>query len=96
MLVSGKKVLEDISFNIDERDFLTIIDPNGSGKTTLIKAILNIVPHSGEVEIFEKTAKNKCLTSSYYLDLASGATIIMVSVFIFLATLFIRPLLKKT
>ncbi len=50
--LGGKKILEGISFFIDEGDFLIIIGPNGSGKTTLIKAVLNLVPYSGEVKIF--------------------------------------------
>ncbi|MDA9817945.1 ATP-binding cassette domain-containing protein [Flavobacteriaceae bacterium] len=41
-------ILEDISFKIDESDFITIIGPNGAGKTTLLKIILNIIkPTSG-------------------------------------------------
>ena len=44
------KVLENISFSIEERDFLAIIGPNGSGKTTLIKILLGFLePISGSV-----------------------------------------------
>ncbi len=52
--LSGKRILENISFSIDEGDFLIIIGPNGSGKTTLIKAVLNLVSYTGEVKIFGK------------------------------------------
>ncbi|MGM0365222.1 MAG: metal ABC transporter ATP-binding protein [Actinomycetota bacterium] len=54
--LGGKKILENISFSIDEGDFLIIIGPNGSGKTTLIKAVLNLVARSGEIKIFGKPA----------------------------------------
>lgn len=37
-----KKVLDDISFNVEEGDFISILGPNGSGKTTLMKAILGV------------------------------------------------------
>lgn len=54
--LGNKKILEDITFSIDEGDFLIIIGPNGSGKTTLIKAILNLVPYSGQIKVFGKAA----------------------------------------
>ncbi|MFI3260128.1 MAG: ABC transporter ATP-binding protein [bacterium] len=37
-----KKVLDDISFKIEETDILALIGPNGAGKTTLIKIILGL------------------------------------------------------
>jgi len=37
-----KKVIKDISFNVDEGDILGFIGPNGSGKTTTIKMILGM------------------------------------------------------
>ncbi len=43
-------VLEDVSMDIGENDFLLIIGPNGGGKTTLLKIILGIIkPWSGQV-----------------------------------------------
>ncbi|MEA3328255.1 MAG: ABC transporter ATP-binding protein [Candidatus Omnitrophota bacterium] len=45
-----KTVLKDISFNINEGDFVGIIGPNGSGKSTLIRAISRVLrPFSGEI-----------------------------------------------
>jgi len=45
--------LEDISFQIEEGDFVGIIGPNGSGKTTILKLILGIFePSQGTVDIF--------------------------------------------
>ena len=41
--------LEGVSLDIYPTDFLGIIGPNGGGKTTLVKAILETLPHSGEV-----------------------------------------------
>ena len=46
------QVLKDVSFYIQQGDFLAIIGPNGSGKTTLIKIILGLIkPSSGEIQI---------------------------------------------
>ncbi|MDZ7838954.1 MAG: ATP-binding cassette domain-containing protein [Actinomycetota bacterium] len=56
--LGNKRVLEDITFSIDQGDFLIIIGPNGSGKTTLIKAVMNLVPHTGQIKIFGKPAPN--------------------------------------
>ena len=42
------KVLKDIQLEVIPGRITGIIGPNGAGKSTLIKAILNIVPHSGE------------------------------------------------
>ncbi|NLA77999.1 MAG: metal ABC transporter ATP-binding protein [Erysipelothrix sp.] len=36
--------VQDVSFHIENNDFLAIVGPNGSGKTTLMKAILGLVP----------------------------------------------------
>ena len=47
-------VLEDINFEIFERDFIGVIGPNGGGKTTLLKAILGLLkPTAGKI-IFRK------------------------------------------
>lgn len=53
--------ISDISFDVEDGEYLGIIGPNGGGKSTLLKAILGLVPlSSGTVEIYgEKTNKNK-------------------------------------
>jgi zinc transport system ATP-binding protein len=46
-------VLEDVSFSVNERDFIGVIGPNGGGKTTLLKVILGLIrPVRGEI-VFE-------------------------------------------
>lgn len=51
-------VLKDVSFHIQQGDFLALIGPNGSGKTTLVKVILGLLkPSSGEVQIFKKAVE---------------------------------------
>jgi ABC-type branched-subunit amino acid transport system ATPase component len=42
-------IIQDVSFNVDEGDFVAIVGPNGSGKSTLVKSIL------GLTNIFEGT-----------------------------------------
>ena len=43
-----KKIISsNISFSVNEGDYLCIVGDNGSGKTTLMKAILGLVPPAG-------------------------------------------------
>ena len=47
------QVLKNISFKVEEGDFLALLGPNGSGKSTLLKIILGLLkPMSGEVKLF--------------------------------------------
>ncbi len=50
---NGFPVLEDISFSIQEGDFVAVIGPNGSGKTTLAKLLLGMLaPQKGTIQLF--------------------------------------------
>ena len=42
----GYDVVSNVSFDLEEGDFLAVVGENGSGKSTLIKAILGLVPLS--------------------------------------------------
>ena len=44
-----KRVVSNISFELEPRDVLVVLGPNGAGKTTLLRAILNLIPHEGKV-----------------------------------------------
>ena len=55
----GVNVLEDLSFDIQEKDFIAIIGANGSGKSTLLKLILRELNSSnGEIFISDTNIKN--------------------------------------
>ena len=46
----GKSVISDLSFSIDNGDYLCIVGENGAGKSTLMKTILGLkAPMSGEI-----------------------------------------------
>jgi ABC-type Mn2+/Zn2+ transport system ATPase subunit len=50
----GNTVLEDISFEVEKGDVVSIIGPNGSGKTTLVRAMLGLIEHKGSIELDAK------------------------------------------
>lgn len=51
-----RAIVHGVSFTIEEGESVAIIGPNGSGKTVLLKAMLGILPHSGEVLWRARTA----------------------------------------
>ncbi len=52
------RVLEDVSFDVNDKELVAIIGPNGGGKSTLLKLILGLLePKSGEIKVFGKDPK---------------------------------------
>jgi ABC-type nitrate/sulfonate/bicarbonate transport system ATPase subunit len=48
----GVQALRDISFEVNDNEFITIIGPSGCGKTTLLRIIAGLIPYNrGEVTI---------------------------------------------
>lgn len=45
----GAEAISNITFDVEEGDYVGIVGPNGSGKTTLIKALLGLVEFDGKV-----------------------------------------------
>ena len=55
----NENVIENISFTVNDKDFIIVVGKNGAGKSTLIKGILGLIkPVSGEI-IFDKSLKRK-------------------------------------
>lgn len=48
--VQDRTILEDVSFKVKRGTTLAIVGPNGAGKTMLFRALLGLVPHTGEVK----------------------------------------------
>lgn len=54
-----RSVLEHISFNVHQGDYLGLVGPNGAGKTTLLKIMLGLLrPNSGQVRLFGQNITN--------------------------------------
>ena len=48
--LGGRKVLKNISLDIQKNSVTALIGPNGAGKTTLFKAMLGLVEYTGRVK----------------------------------------------
>ncbi|EPD31990.1 anchored repeat-type ABC transporter ATP-binding subunit [Propionimicrobium lymphophilum] len=49
--LAKRRVLTDANLVANQGEMVSVIGANGAGKTTLIRAILGLVPHSGEILI---------------------------------------------
>jgi zinc transport system ATP-binding protein len=46
------EAIKNVSFTVEDGDFINVIGPNGSGKTTLIKTLIGLIkPSDGTIEI---------------------------------------------
>ena len=56
----GKKIAENISFDVESGDFLVIFGENGSGKTSVIKSLLGIKSNrEGKIEFLSGLKENE-------------------------------------
>jgi cobalt/nickel transport system ATP-binding protein len=55
----GKRVLEDLNFQLYKDDRIGLIAPNGSGKTTFFHIVMGLnVPTAGSIELFGSKVKD--------------------------------------
>ena len=53
------EVIKDVSFAVEEGEFLGVIGPNGAGKSTILRILCKILkPKQGEVLIFNKNIED--------------------------------------
>ncbi len=51
----GRQVIQDLSLQVLQRDFIGLIGSNGAGKTTLLKMIVGLLkPAGGEIRLFNQ------------------------------------------
>lgn len=72
---NGHTALEDISFSINEGEYVCLVGENGSGKSTLIKTIVGLhKKDSGEIILNEKLENVSYLAQNNLTDLEFPAT----------------------
>lgn len=57
--VGNEYILKDLNFHLHCGELTAVVGRNGAGKSTFMKALLNVIPHSGQI-IFES---ERCLTN---------------------------------
>jgi zinc/manganese transport system ATP-binding protein len=55
--LGGRNILEDISVQVNEGEFIVMLGPNGAGKSTLLKTLLGLIkPSAGKVQVLGRPA----------------------------------------
>src|SRR5690625_83706 len=63
------KALEDISFSVNEGEFISIIGPSGCGKSTILSIIARIIEHTeGNIYIKEEDVMHSSVRIGYMLQ----------------------------
>lgn len=79
----GKVILDDITYSLDEGEFLSITGPSGSGKSTLLKIIATILSRSeGDIRYngkslddYEPTEYRKEVSYTFQTPVLFGKTV---------------------
>ncbi|MDD5687597.1 MAG: ABC transporter ATP-binding protein [Elusimicrobia bacterium] len=67
-----KSIIKDLSFSVNDGDFIGVLGPNGSGKTTLFRALTKIIRHyKGEILL-----KGKNLSEISFSELARSVAVL--------------------
>lgn len=53
-----KKIVDDVSFSLEEGDWLMIVGPNGAGKSTIVNAVSQGAPYTGDVRALGKDVRS--------------------------------------
>ena len=62
VIKTGKKILKDVTIDINKNDFITVIGPNGAGKSMLLKCLMGFYkPNSGIIKTKPNLKFGTCL-----------------------------------
>jgi ABC-type Mn2+/Zn2+ transport system ATPase subunit len=60
-----RPAIDSVSFDLEESRIGIVIGPNGSGKSTLLKAILGLMPSTGDVRVFGEPPSSEASALGY-------------------------------
>lgn len=52
-----EKIIDNVSFDVEQGDIVAIVGPNGAGKTVLLRTLLGFLPYSGKINWLKKLRK---------------------------------------
>jgi len=64
---AGPLILDDISFEADRGDFISLIGPSGCGKSTILKLISALSPISGGEIVVEGVAPSEAMEEMFFV-----------------------------
>lgn len=64
----GIQVLDDLSFYVNENEFLAVVGPSGCGKTTLLNILSGLLKPSGGTVLFEGNEHNQVSKKIGYIS----------------------------
>jgi iron complex transport system ATP-binding protein len=57
VVLGSARVVDGVSFGVEDGEWVALIGPNGAGKTTLLRALVGLVPHTGRISLYGRDAR---------------------------------------
>lgn len=72
--LNQESIIEDLSFDVNKGQVITILGPNGAGKTVLLKSLLGVLAYKGEV-VWKEGIKKSYIPTKVSLDSITPITV---------------------
>src|SRR5918911_1139178 len=56
-VLGGVRVVDGVTADVGDGEWVVVIGPNGAGKTTLLRAVAGLVPYEGRISLFGEDAR---------------------------------------
>ena len=64
--LDGETVINNLSFELEKGDTVTVIGPNGAGKSVLLRTLLGLLPYKGEINWKKKYSNRLCSSKAAF------------------------------